>query len=351
MSGYLTNLLKHTFDPSVAMVQPRLNALFAPPEKSSAGPASRFTNQESESIEELTGAGERCSALNNALPRPLPRTTSLTSTEPMSSAMTAASTPSSPEMRLSSSSSAYGEHSEVSQPVQPGAVKVRAESEKHLQPTTAMQIESDGKSPPDVIAAKPSREKRQVATRKPSVRRGEEQTAGLARPGEGYLQPKVGASLIDQGPVVPGKSSEVPVRAATPDPSHVPDPTRTADRGLRDAAQAGLDGPELLASKTEVRRVLPAFPLRSVENQEAATSVESMSARAMIGWGPLSFRPSHFREMGRVPEQTEPTIEVTIGRIEVRGSAPAESRRAAAKPSPGLSLDEYLRRRSGRSSE
>jgi hypothetical protein len=56
----------------------------------------------------------------------------------------------------------------------------------------------------------------------------------------------------------------------------------------------------------------------------------------------------------RAPEPTdspEPTIEVTIGRIEVRGAAPAEPRRLSAKSSPGVSLDEYLRRRSGRSSE
>jgi hypothetical protein len=49
------------------------------------------------------------------------------------------------------------------------------------------------------------------------------------------------------------------------------------------------------------------------------------------------------------PPPSETVIEVTIGRIEVRGPARPETVKASPRPSSGPSLDEYLRRRSGRS--
>jgi hypothetical protein len=54
-------------------------------------------------------------------------------------------------------------------------------------------------------------------------------------------------------------------------------------------------------------------------------------------------------EAHRAERATEPVIEVTIGRIEVRSSTRSESSRLPAATSPGPSLSEYLRRRSGRS--
>src|SRR5262249_19030530 len=70
------------------------------------------------------------------------------------------------------------------------------------------------------------------------------------------------------------------------------------------------------------------------------------SARGLRGAGE---RRSALRESlasGATPP--EPTISVSIGRVEVRASqapAPARARREAA---PRLKLDDYLRRRSGR---
>jgi hypothetical protein len=66
-------------------------------------------------------------------------------------------------------------------------------------------------------------------------------------------------------------------------------------------------------------------------------------------------RLSHsVRNADRLPrrESEQPavsTIEVTIGRIEVRGPAAPESRRAISQPAQAATLDEYLRRRSGQS--
>jgi len=44
----------------------------------------------------------------------------------------------------------------------------------------------------------------------------------------------------------------------------------------------------------------------------------------------------------------QPPVQITIGRVEVRAvHAPAERARSAAPAAPRLSLDDYLRRRSG----
>jgi hypothetical protein len=44
---------------------------------------------------------------------------------------------------------------------------------------------------------------------------------------------------------------------------------------------------------------------------------------------------------------TEPTIHVTIGRIEVRATSPAPAARPKSAPAPTMSLDDYLRTRGG----
>jgi hypothetical protein len=47
------------------------------------------------------------------------------------------------------------------------------------------------------------------------------------------------------------------------------------------------------------------------------------------------------------PDLSQPTIQVTIGRIEVRAAAPAQPHKPARAPSAVLGLEEYLRQRSG----
>ncbi|HWS54785.1 MAG TPA: hypothetical protein VN228_11690, partial [Pyrinomonadaceae bacterium] len=54
------------------------------------------------------------------------------------------------------------------------------------------------------------------------------------------------------------------------------------------------------------------------------------------------------RDDARAPAQAAPTVNVTIGRVEVRAvpAPPAPAARRAASP-PHMSLEEYLRRRAG----
>lgn len=52
--------------------------------------------------------------------------------------------------------------------------------------------------------------------------------------------------------------------------------------------------------------------------------------------------------VGREPAPPAPTIQVTIGRIEVRATPPTAAPARAARPAtPKLSLEDYLRSRSG----
>jgi hypothetical protein len=55
--------------------------------------------------------------------------------------------------------------------------------------------------------------------------------------------------------------------------------------------------------------------------------------------------PTDFKRAGQ-PAPT-PTIQVTIGRIEVRATSPATPPSKPRAASPAMSLDEYLRRRKG----
>jgi hypothetical protein len=49
------------------------------------------------------------------------------------------------------------------------------------------------------------------------------------------------------------------------------------------------------------------------------------------------------------PEDSAPSIHITIGRIEVRAVAPPQpARRAQRRVTPKLSLDDYLKRSGGR---
>jgi hypothetical protein len=388
MSGYLSNLLRRTFDSSAGVVQPRLNALFAPPEKSSAWPALQFTDQVSGPIGELTGKAEGATALSNDLPRSSPRARGSSPTKHVDSSLTApmsaASTSGSHGLPLGGVASESGEEAErtpavsddlrrplrrvtsppptnrTASPV--GAARTRSsfgiplgrasESGDTSRPVLTRAAEAhtgtDGKPLPIVIPAKPLRDKGQIGNRTADVRGGKEQSSGVAPAEEHSPERGFSARLNDRRPAASGKPSGARALAAVPsDHSQATEAARAPEARVRH-----LEPP---ATKTETRKVFPALAEPRVQSHEATRSAAGGFAESTLGHGPLSLRAAHFRELGRrEPEQihsTESTIEVTIGRIEVRGVAAAEPRRAAAQPSRGLSLEEYLRRRSGRSSE
>jgi hypothetical protein len=354
MSGYLTNLLRRTFEPSPGMVQPRFNALFAPPAKS---PALQFPTQQPEPVGELTNADEHAPALSDTQPRPSPGATGPTAaTNEISLHQPAISTHISPEMSVNRVVLGDGDQTEASPTALVGTVEVNhSESSKPLHTNTAAR--SDRDSEPSPIVARPSRDRTKLTARTATAVGQKEQSASLVHAQDYSPKPEVSASLVDQHQPVSGHPSEVhAVRAV--DQSGQARPEGVS--GSKAAAHVLREEREPLASKSETRDVLGAHPLSSAENRNAAGSAEprsseSTSIEPILEPGPLSFRPPIFRQLGRrEPNRTElpePTVEVTIGRIEVRGTAPTEPRQPTAQPSRRLSLEEYLRRRSGRSRE
>jgi hypothetical protein len=353
MSGYLTNLLRRALDPSLVMVQPRLNALFAPPVKGSLWAGQRFADPRPESMEQWTQAAEEPSTVKAVSLRPLSRTGSRAPAEPFSSRLNASSAFSSPEMHFSQVSGEAGPSS-VSQRDESGAAKVRGdELDERQRLAPSLQIEHERDTSP--VEAKPSLEVSEIAADKPTARGREERTRSIARAEKNTVAPEVRAALVDRRLPRPGAQFETRAGAAISDRSPAAVSTRSAERDAKEGPPAEPAGREQLESNGEGRRVLTAAPLPSVENRLSTRFPESMSRTTMGGRGPLSASSSRLREarlraVGRTGAE-EPTIEVTIGRIEVRGPAPAEPHRAAAKPSPGLNLEEYLRRRSRRSGE
>jgi hypothetical protein len=72
----------------------------------------------------------------------------------------------------------------------------------------------------------------------------------------------------------------------------------------------------------------------------------SPGGRGGDGRGGRGVRSRTAWEEGQAGQAPEPTIRVTIGRIEVRATAPAPPPAPAARPAgPRLTLEEYLRRR------
>jgi len=75
--------------------------------------------------------------------------------------------------------------------------------------------------------------------------------------------------------------------------------------------------------------------------REASSTIEPRPARRRE-------RQAAARESHKERVEVPPTINVTIGRVEVRATqAPQPAQRRAESASPRMSLDDYLRRRNG----
>lgn len=176
-----------------------------------------------------------------------------------------------------------------------------------------------------------------------------------------------------------------PVRQATagrPAPRNVAAPEHKAESQLRsplkpDAPQPGKGSEgaisafaaadrEPLASDTRKAALLRQQHAKLEQNrepepgQEAAAehkpghgpekrSVETKPLFPSPNAGPGAQRGPRSTVREQQPPPREPVIEVTIGRIEVRASATEERRPRGMQSAPLPSLDEYLRRRSGKS--
>jgi hypothetical protein len=344
MSGYLTQLLRSTFDPSAGMVQPRVSALFSPPEKVSAWRADQPSAHESAATSERNGDD---TVPGFSLQRPLTRNAN---PAPVDEEDTAPAEHLPPTISVGPIVAADGEAERSQSQARrsaPGKIGMREGSDS-LQPE-ALQI--DGGSQGSRITAKPLRGNLAIPATTGTPGEREEKSSSFARAEQHSAKREIGTSVVGPQPqAFPEESPNARVRLAAAVPAQ-PGPLDAIPSGMlqRDVRDTNSPSP-----KENARKILPAFPSSPVENRVVTKHAESRSAELNFGRNALSAGPN-FRELGRRESQAAPlaesTIEVTIGRIEVRSGAPAVPQRTSTPLSRGPNLEEYLRRRSGRSRE
>jgi hypothetical protein len=381
MSGYLTNLLARTFRPSEAMVQPRVNALFAPPEKCSDWSSSMFAPWESETSED-TDLAKRIPAQETRLERDTAAASNPAAPQGQvvqpKAARTAAAQP--PESLASHRSLADVPlagipHDKVA--------NIHGKREE-IQPTRAAEEREGGQRKSDnVVRSVPAHtdldfarffRRRAISEWDKTAEVAADSTSLSGRQEEVSTVPATHPST--QAPSAPRRSE-----SAIQEAPHADAPLTSSIGGVVASEAvwpaASISQPPLLpnpgppARRLEHREAVSAIPVSVSPIPEVAKPEPPMSAgarfsaskvpetanaqprdRAGFAWPRRSLVDRDRFSPGRAErELSEPTIEVTIGRIEVRGAAVPEPPRSVSRPATGVSLDEYLRRRSGRSRE
>jgi hypothetical protein len=336
MSTYLTNLVMRTIEPVVS-VQPRLAPLF--------GPVSDEQHQPlAEQMKETKDAFDAASAEPLAL-RP-------SSTE-------GNAFPQHPTRSFKDRQHFDQGESEEPRPVEKGDLRPRTE-------ILTNPIADPAKTAEQILGHEPVKQARVEPERalEPS---GEEAPRRTPPPQfrEGIVE-RERPPQWEQRAISPVKITAAPSESNAESRNVVP--AEQGSRELEDSTQE----PSLVKGLNELRRDVqrlreqfPPLPVKTSEEQENVS----------LALKPSDVRPSEFHEIQegrrshdfetrvlrpRLIERTreeqlspgpEPTIQVTIGRIEVRTGPPSPPSKKVATPAATLSLREYLRQRSGRSRE
>ncbi len=364
MSGYVTRLLRRSFDSSVAAVEPRLNTLFSPPEKISSRPAPTLEDQPAESLPAHTSPEDFETNANTAAVVVTDRSTQtpLAAGEPAplhsphSAAL--ASRPSTKTNHLEKNNDAANSHSG---PAPSHGISEMPEAVDPVQ-TPASKGGRESKALP--LVTRRQHEKRIVARSTPPVR-PEAEVATFDHEGESFADREGLPSRIDQGfppSSLPLSPKQISGSSMLSERVHAADAARPTQGDARDSLRGKR---EATPSKTKTHNFVPATPVRGLEESEVAradnfvfepaASPERRSAEFNFEPPPFFPFPAQSRERERrelkLSRSAEPTIEVTIGRIEVKGAASPQPQRGSSQLSKGPNLEEYLRRRSGRSRE
>jgi hypothetical protein len=351
MNGYLTRLLRRSFDPSVAKVEPRLNTLFSPPEKVSSWPAQEAVGDSAESTpvnaspndSETAPSGDSVTVAQRSVNAPLVTT----APTPLHSLL-------SPALALRSPGKVIHLENNSKDGTDSEGVPSHGTSEVREHVDSSSTEQREGESIVSSPAAR-TRQERKVTVRAAPPDNPHMRVAGLDQEGNESARIESQPLLTDQrspasaSPLSSRPSERVPVQAAQTDAGG------NLLHGDKDAT----------LTKNEKYKVVPARPLRASQRNEAArvrnslleyaSPTQSSPSKSNFERSPLSPFPAQFHERGRrgpeASQPAEPIIEVTIGRVEVRGTVLPERQRASSKPGHGPNLEEYLRNRSGRSRE
>ena len=340
MTGFLTRLLVRSFQPAQAVLQPRLNPIFAPPEKIS----------DPEFLGDSRSRVDPASALAQARENVFQ--------------------PAASQHEILDKSPETKSPEAIRPPARPLAVSFQETSVFTRAPQGRSELPTPESPEPNDSTENASRE----IARQSRADGSDDRARNVA----GRVEDRIGPANDQQSLVLPREREEP--QPATAPPAHVPIMARRdfidtafndtahsiAEAGIppdRTARVAGREKPARptvgtrvrVADRASVPESQPAVVPRSRRLEESNSNKGHVFPTPVFGNRSLPTArklPGETRRASADPiNGRETTIEVTIGRIEVRGVPPAEIRRTTAQTPRQSTLDAYLKRRSRRSRE
>jgi len=229
-------------------------------------------------------------------------------------------------------------------------------------------------APPSIVAAQPAYPPRAERLESPVREANRRQWQRTIRPAAAAARPNeadTGLAPASLPPVMPANGLEDVSPAATAQslPRHPraelgpaksafsPPSSRLGPAEGDDQALPGVVQPIEASS----RPPLPALPERDIETLDSGEMAfrplsdeaepagiivrPSAPAREIAGRPDLAGRPGESASAPQAKPETLPSIQVTIGRVEVRAALPPAQPRAKPKREPEMSLETYLKRR------
>jgi hypothetical protein len=358
MSGYLTSLVRRATAPEF-WVRPRLSSIFGPPMSTPRLDIAASVAEDDGIEETIARAQPPRNATAFARQPALPP---LTTAEPQTHEAEAAS-PVRPAASPMQPAASAPRTESVRAPLRQGLATPRIEGPSpheanepadRLDVASAPRVE-DGERGVLRRTAEPDSERGgpfpPVAASLPPRVRAEPRREHVTEPQHPHAMAAASSPNIDAKEIIPEDRS-FPAKLKAADRVSVRQPQRRIEPALR-ARQA-----EALGQPTEPPRNINIEGTSSSEHMaeaEAAVTARSREPSAAMR-EPLPVRsrvslPSRRdQSIAEAAKAPDPVIQVTIGRVEVRASTPAEPR-ARPRPANGATgLDDYLRQRTGRGS-
>lgn len=209
---------------------------------------------------------------------------------------------------------------------------------------------------PSIVTVSPARDRRpdnHVAARGTQVKASLSPRPLVGPPsalgdGESEPQQRLSAAVSESERYTP--TSRRAVASDMPDLSEI-----TLDSSLVFSAPATMmnrAAPQGMSHKAANQPVTPSSP-EDMKEQAVSSLAVPMSTKTFMAArrlaGPMAADTAGRAMAADRVKPAEPTVQVTIGRVEVRAVAPPVRQEKGRKPQSAMSLDDYLKRRGGRS--
>ena len=357
MSGYLSNLLSRTFQPQAAL-QPHIVSIFGPTSAEPGWTSTSMTERESYARETPLHLGRENSRTDSTRAQPPSPSENVQTAQADTLPVQLATQVMPPVTRR-----------EVSVPSKPvaeamfaGQVSERILLEEQDLPVSAEVVATSNNSTVREREAP-------AAGQKPIMAHAFSEAK--AEPVEKAIRHRVPSPLKDEVPVVnvatrPERIAEARL-GSIKEASQQLDQTARHEEGKQTISGNDVPSPRSISRKEVGRSAMtvtpasrfphqdtPQVPVANQPSSEAGENYLKRDTEAVTLVPIPTLRQIEQRETrAGFHEQRQPArelvIEVTIGRIEVRAAAVAEHRQPGPTPSAVPSLEEYLRRRSGKS--